>query len=90
MDMKFRKFFLEKEGRNFKCEVYIGSMGTLCADIYEKGKVFWKKKAEYTVMPKDYDTAYQVANAALEHYLLSEIEKRNAEFREKLFWGLDK
>lgn len=90
MDMKFRKFFLEKEGRNFKCEVYIGSMGTLCADVYEKGKIFWKKRDGYTVVSEDYDTAYQVANAALEHYLLSEIEKRNAEFREKLFWGLDK
>lgn len=88
--MKFRKFFLEKEGRNFKCEVYIGAMSTLCTDVYEKGKIFWKKRAEYIVMFEDYDTAYQVANAALEHYLLSEIEKRNAELREKLFWGLDK
>ena len=88
--MKFRKFFLEKEGRNFKCEIYIGPMSMLCADVYEKGKVFWRKKAEYTVVFENYDTAYQVANAALEHYLLSEIEERNAEFREKLFWGLDK
>ncbi len=88
--MRFRKFFFEKEGRNFKCEVYLGAMGTLCADIYEKTKVFWKRKVAYTVYAEDYDTAYQVANAALEHYLLSEIEKRKAELREKLFWGLDK
>lgn len=89
MDMKFRKFFLERKGRNFKCEVY-SLMGTLYADVYEKGKVFWKKRAEYIGVHEDYDTAYQVANVALDFYLLSEIEKRKAEFREKLFWGLDK
>jgi hypothetical protein len=89
--MKFRKlFFLERKGRNFKCKVYINSMNTLCANVYEKSKKFWKKRAEYTVAPEDYDTAYQVAESALNDYLLSEIEKRNAEFREKLFWGLDK
>lgn len=93
--MKFRKFYLTKDERTFRCEVYTSTWGYLCVDIYEKVKIFnyipiWKNRAEYTVVAEDYNTAYAVANSALDNYLLSEEEERKEKLREKLFWGLDK
>ena len=87
-----KEYVFERNNRTFKCRVYDGPLSQLGVDIFEKVKFFsttrWKRKQEYRAY-RHYSTAYELAERALEVFLIEENAKAQQQERMRKFWGIE-